>query len=302
MSASLPPPPYRPRTIQPPPKLPAAPPPSTQGPAKTFSIIRRKPTDFGRRICFYGPGGSGKSTLVKNRGDVVFIDLNHGLNALGADVIDGVTSFGDLRDAIRQSASLIPEGGALAVDTITECDMLMVEYLKFTHKKKSIKELSYDRFSSSVEAFRLILSDLEAVTRTKRDVILIAHESSMSYKNAVGEDYKQISPKLTHSANDSCRDELVNWCDHVIRVALADAQVMTQTNDKGKVVGGKAINASTERYLTTDGTQSIIAKSRPISVEGTNYRLPSLISFAGADDATFWDGLKDPRIYIQGIA
>ena len=127
--------------------------------------------------------------------------------------------------------------------------------------------------------------------------MLIAHEATINYKNALGEDYRQIGPRLLHSANDSCRDAVVAWSDHCLRVALADAQVVTQTGITGKVISGKAINRSTERFITSDGNQSVIAKSRPVSVDGNYCRLPSLIAFAGPEDDSLWRGLQDPRIF-----
>ena len=265
--------------------------------AKVFAVKANDPTNFGKKIVIYGPAGAGKSSLCSTIPGAVFLNLNKGLTGLAVQVVDGIETFDDLRAAVQQATTYVQAGGTLVIDTVSEADEFIVNHLKISHGKDSVAKLGYDKFPSAVEALRLLLSDCDPLIQGKRNVVCIAHEATINYKNALGEDYRQIGPRLLHSANDSCRDALVAWSDHTIRVALADAQVVTQTNATGKVVAGKAVNRSTERFITTDGNQSVIAKSRPIAVAGNYYRLPSLIAFAGPDDDSLWRGLQDPRIF-----
>jgi AAA domain-containing protein len=273
--------------------------PAMQTTGKTFQVHKNDPNSFGKKVVIYGPAGAGKSSLASHAPGAVYLDLNKGLTGLQVQVVDGIASFRELREAVQQSVNFVPAGGTLVIDTVSEADEFIVDYLKVAHNKDSVAKLGYDKFPCATEALRLLLSDFDALIRSKRNVVLLAHEATINYKNAVGDDYRQMGPKLLHSANDSCRDAVVAWSDHTVRVALADAQVVTQTNAQGKIIAGKAINRSTERFISTDGNQSVIAKSRPILVNGAYHRLPPVIEFTGPDDASFWEGLNDPTIFNE---
>src|ERR1700691_596503 len=122
-----------------------------QTPSK-FTIRKLQPGEAGLKVCLYGPPGSGKSTLASLAPNPVFLDLNKGLWA-GLSVVEAdIRTFDDLRQIIAQAASAVPEGGSFVIDTVTEVDELMTEHLKTKYDKKSVKELSYDRFSCAVEA------------------------------------------------------------------------------------------------------------------------------------------------------
>jgi hypothetical protein len=276
---------------------PSATPVCTGPSGRSFVVKTNDPNTFGKKVVLYGPAGAGKSSLAALAPGAVIFDLNKGLTGLAVKVVDDINNFSDLREATAQALSLVPEGGTMVVDTMTEADEWIGEALVKDGRLTSISKLGYDKFPCSLEKLRLLLSDFDALIRNKRNVLLLCHEATINFKNALGNDFRQIGPKMMHSANDSCRDALVAWSDHTFRVALAEAQVEVQTNAQGKVISGKAINRSTERYITTDGTQSVVAKTRPVLVDGAYHKLPSLIAFAGAQDATLWEGIADPRIF-----
>lgn len=270
---------------------------TTTSASRTFQVKQNDPNAYGMKIVIYGPAGAGKSSLAALAPSPVILDLNKGLTGLHVSVVDGIDSFQSLREAVQQAINFVPKDGTLVIDTVSEADDFIVEHLKRTHNKDSVAKLGYDKFPCAIEVLRLLLSDFDPLIRSKRNVVLLAHEATINYKNALGDDYRQIGPRMLHSANDSCRDAIVAWSDHTIRVALADAQVTLQTNPQGKVIAGKAVNRSTERFITTDGNQSVLAKSRPVFADGVFKRLPSLVAFTGPQDGSFWEGLKNPGIF-----
>ena len=242
----------------------------------------RKADDFGKKIVLYGNSGSGKSTLASLSPSPVFIDLDNGTVGMeNIQVIDSVGDFSDLRAAIQQAPKYVPEGGTLVVDTITKVDEFLTNYLKTTYGKKSVKELSYDRFPLATEAFRLLLTDCDKVIASKRNVILCAHAANVNIANAEGMDFIQGGPKLTHSRLDSARDEMLAWASYVLHIKFEDTAIVKE-NDKAKA--GKLVNASTNRVIYTTGSEAAIAKSRPVDGKW----LPPVVSYSSATDDSVW--------------
>lgn len=266
---------------------------------KRFQVKTNDPNSLGLKLVIYGPAKVGKSTLASLAPNPVFFNLNKGLIGIRAQVVDGIDGFTPLREAFIQANELVPEGGTLVIDSLSEIGEFIEEHLKLTHRKDSISKLGFDRFPCSVEAFRLLLSDLDPVIRAKRNVLILAHEATVTYKNSQGDDFRQLGPDISHATNNSCRDTLVKWADHVVRVSLAEAQVVSIVGANGKLMPGKVMNKTTERYINTDGNNSLIAGSRQIFFKGQYYRLPGLIRFQDANDSTFWEALSDPTIFEE---
>lgn len=298
------------KAISPPAKPPALPklgkPPEQAAKSnKTFAVVANKIKGVGRKIVFYGASGSGKTTVSTLAPKPVFIDLEGstvGLNVqlLGADEngTNLITDFEDLREAARQALTLVPEGGTLVIDTVSKVDEFVVAHIIKSHQKTKIRELGYDRFPSAVEAFRLFLSDLDPFIRSGRNVVLNAHTAIISYKNATGDDYRQEGPKLAHSANDSCRDQLNAWADFIFNIKyedmnVTDTQAVGERGKERKV--GKIVGGSSNRVIYTTGTASLIAKSRPIS----GRHLPPIVSFSGPSDDSLWQMILNPDLIPQ---
>lgn len=280
------------------PKLGKPPEQRTSASTKSFAVVANKTSGVGRKIVTYGAAGSGKTSLACLAPQPVFIDLEGSTVGLNVNLIPGVDNFDDLREAARQAINLVPEGGTLVVDTISKVDEFIVDYLIKGHGKQSIKQLGYDRFPSAVEAFRLFLSDLDPFIRSGRNVVLNAHTAIISYKNATGDDYRQEGPKLAHSANDSCREQLNAWADFIFTIKYEDMNVTdTQAvGEKGKERKvGKIVGGNSNRVIYTTGTASLIAKSRPIS----GRHLPPIVSFSGPEDSSLWMMLLNPELIPQ---
>ena len=252
----------------PPPPLPSAAPDSlaarvivpNAAAGSPIAVRRIAPGEVGFKVCVYGPPKAGKSTLASLAPNPVFIDLNAGLSGLNIAVVDQpVPTFDVLRKLVQQFASYVPVNGTLVIDSMTEVDTMILDHLTVKYDKKSVKELGFDRFPCSVEAFRLLLSDLDAVVRSKRNVLLLAHEVSSNFKNALGDDYRILGPAMSHAATGSCQGQLVAWCDHVVRIALSEPTVKVELNAMGKIASRKVVGASSARIITADGTQSVPA-------------------------------------------
>ena len=212
------------------------------------------------------------------------------MNVVDVEVHD----FDKLREVIRAVPQFVPVGGTFVIDTVTEVTDIIREYLKGKYSKNSVRELGFDYFPCMAEAFRLLLPELDAVVKAKRNVLVLAHEISANYKNPQGDDYRVLGPNLPHAITGSCQGELIGWVDHLLRIALAEPNVKLQVDKLGKVTGGKVVGGSSKRIITTDGTQSVLAGSRCSMVDGKSLRLPAQFEFESPADDSLWRGLKNP--------
>jgi hypothetical protein len=265
-------------------------PAAAKAPAKTFSIAAWSDSTEGQKVLLYGKSGIGKTTLAAMFPDAVFIGLDDGgrkiynpKTAQPVNAILGVESFQDMRDAIQQSATLIPEGGTLVIDTITKLEQLVEPYLFATIKTDkggtaaNMESYGWGKgYRHLLDHMRFVLTDLDGLIRAGRNVVLLAQLSQARIANAEGSDYLEDGVKLYHSAQVSVRTEVGEWSDHVLRIGYSNLQVH---KDNVQAKAGKVSGDST-RAVFSDGALHFMAKSRPVKGK----RLPAIISFGAADD------------------
>jgi|GEM_PF-1123924 len=288
-------PPSKPPTSKPPMKMPTKPgvaKPAARA-AKAFSVKPWTDADEGEKILMYGKSGIGKTTLAAMAPGAIFIGIDDGgrkiRNPLTGEpvmAVSGIADFQDIRDAIHQS-SLWPKDCTLVIDTVTKLEELMEPYI-FEHYKlsggqtaTSMRKYGWDGPAHLLECYRLMLSDLDALVRTGRNVILLAQLAQITVANAEGLDYLEDGPKLQHNKQYSVRTELCEWSDHVFRIGYSEFTV-EKDNDKAKA--GKVQAGESKRAVFTGGASHFIAKSRPVD----GYRIPPLITFDSATDNSLW--------------
>jgi hypothetical protein len=262
--------------------------------AKSFSVKPLTGEGEGEKILAYAKSGTGKTTLVAQLDGAVFIPLDDGARKIANPItgeavaaIDGVETWQDLRDAVRQSVSLVPKGGSLVVDTITRaiplCEAYVIENVPLEKggKARNLEQFGYGKgYRHVLDQFRLLLTDFDTVIRSGRNVILIAQLDQATVPNAAGVDYYEDVPKLTENKQGPIRTEICEWVDHVFRIGYDDMEV-TKDNDQSRV--GK-VTGDSSRAIFTGGAQYYMAKSRPID----GRHLPPIISFDSPEDNSLW--------------
>ena len=280
--------------VKPPPVGMSRPPAAAARVAKTFSVKPWSDATEGQKILLYGRSGVGKTTLAAMAPDPVFIGLDDGGRKIAnpktgkpVNAIMGVETFEDLRDAIHQK-NLVPEKGTLVIDTITKAETLIEPYVFATVKPESgkpptsLESYGWGKgYRFQLEALRLLLTDLDALIRQGRNVILLAQLAQTRIANASGADYLEDGPKLYHSNNASNRTEVCEWSDHVFRVGYD----FTVIKENVQARAGKVAEGGEGRAVFTSGPLHFVAKSRPVA----GYRLPPAISFESPEDDTIWE-------------
>jgi hypothetical protein len=213
--------------------------PAAARPARTFAVN----TGVARsthKVCLYGKGGSGKTTLASLMTQAgvkpLFLDLEGG--TLDRDVarVTDIGTFDDLRDALHSTELLAPFG-AVVVDTATRAEELAVAWTLAnvqTEKgaaAKNIKSYGWGDGDRHVfDTFLLLLQDLDAVA-CDRHVVLICHAAEDTVPNPAGQDYLAWQPRLQKARKGDIRSKVKEWCDHLLFID------MERFVDDGKAMG-----------------------------------------------------------------
>lgn len=261
---------------------------------KSFSVTPLTGQGEGEKVLAYAKSGTGKTTLAAQIEGAVFIPLDDGARKIAnpitgepVNAIPGVESWNDLRDAVQQASTLLPKGGTLVVDTITRalplCEQWVVDNVKLEKggTAKNLEAFGYGKgYRHVLEQFRCLLTDLDAVIRSGRNVVLLAQLDQTVVANPEGADYYEEVPKLIENKQGPVRTEVCEWCDQIMRIGYLNREVEKESAESrvGKVQG------DAERAIFTGGAMHFIAKSRPIN----GNRIPPIVSFENEQDDSVW--------------
>ena len=132
---------------------------------------------FGLKAMFYGPPGSGKTSLVKGAPKPILIDYDKGANQTGIDRISGPATWTDALALIRAIAA-DPRGyKTIAIDTLDPLEDLATQHVCRAAGKKSLQDVGgfgagYDALKAE---WRLLLSALDVASESGMNVLLICH-------------------------------------------------------------------------------------------------------------------------------
>ncbi|KKK93837.1 hypothetical protein LCGC14_2688870, partial [marine sediment metagenome] len=145
-----------------------------------------------------------------------------------------------------------------------------------------------DGSSHVLDAFRLILQDLDALVRRGVNIGLICQEQSVSISNPEGQDYLQACPRLHHDRQYSSMLETCEWADHVFRISYLNSAIVAE----GERIAGKVASHDTTRAIYIGGAMDHRAKSRTLNrFVGEEGELIDCVSFENPADSTLWDFL-----------
>jgi hypothetical protein len=269
---------------------------AASSPVTKLSLIDWTGHGEGEKTMAYSKSGEGKTTLGSLAPNAIFLPLDDGgrkiINPLTGKAIRAVDpskvrDYDTARFALQQT-DLYPPGCTLVLDTITKLEEWAQNKIAASCKKSSFKDVGWNGSGYLQDAMRAILADLEVLIRKGVNVVLLAQQSEIAIANADGVDYLESGPKLLHQKGISIRTDLIEWCDHVVKIGRSGVIITKdeETHHFGKVrneVGSDAL----KRVIFTDGPLHFIAKSRPNPV--THKRLPPIVSFDDQTDDSFWN-------------
>lgn len=255
-------------------------PPNRTKPKKTFSVKTWAGGAEGEKMLLYGKSGMGKTSLASMAPGAVFIGLDDGGRKINnpktgepLQFIDGITTFDDVRDALR-TPGLLANHETLVVDTITVLESLAMAYTLKTvagpQNKPATNVESYGfgkGYRHLFDSMALVLQDCDPLVRAGKNILFIAQSKAARVANPGGEDYLQDTPSL-FSGNPSIAALYIEWCDHVLALRYNDLKV-----EHKKVAGG-------QRVIVTTPEPYFEAKSRTLK--------EPVISFDSVEDDSVW--------------
>ena len=258
--------------------------PRAVAPKKSFSIKPWDGADEGEKIILYAESGMGKTTLSALAPKPVFIGLDdggrrirHGKTGEPIEAIEGVDTFGDVREALQQ-LSLYDSYETIVVDTITAMQELAVPYMLETvpnekgQKMDNIVRYGYNKgYQHLYDVMKLVLQDCDALVKAGKNVIFIAQAGPHKVPNPSGEDYLRSGPRL-YSGTPSIEALYCEWADHVLLIDY-----------NAKAVDKKKVVADENRVVITKGQAHFRAKSRTLRED--------LVSFDSPEDDSIWQFL-----------
>lgn len=216
---------------------PGFPPPpcgTTNKPRVAFGSI---PAAAGHRVCLYGSGGIGKTTLAAQMpAPVAFIDLDESLPVLASrlaegGILDGVRPVEGVKDWGTLLGVLNADGWedvrTVVIDTATRAEQLCESYViaNCTNDKgahvANIEGFGFGKgYVIKADMFNQLLAALDRHARAGRNVVLICHDCTSNVPNPEGEDWIRYEPRLQNppSGKASIRAAVKEWCDHLLFV------------------------------------------------------------------------------------
>lgn len=266
-------------------------------PAK-FTIAPPASLTRGWTMVLYGASGMGKSTLAALAPKPVFLPIDDGAGNLGVPTVRGIENFSDLRAAVR-NVDLFADYDTVVLDNLTKVQDAVIPPHMFEHiphekgqKVDSLEKYGWGSgYSILTEQVRLLLSDFDVLSAAGKNVILLCQESVTVIESADSLNYMRTGPALIQNKKGNAQNEVVEWADHVVRIAYLDTHVIGTADSKvGKIASTEDANT---RVLYTQPERSFMAKTRRLNAAGA--KLDPVISFEDEDDASLWETINAAR-------
>lgn len=244
----------------------------------TLANMRSGRLDRPMRIFIYGEEGVGKSQFAFGAPEPMWLGADQGTGHLNIKHrLPQPESYEEILEALR-FVQAEPNGAkTLVIDPVGWLQPLVHAKVVADKGWLDIETMADGKsgygkgINAAVDLWRVIVHELERVSDTGMNVIVIAHSEQKGVKNPEVEDYERYMPQLARGASDLFRQ----WADYVL---FARQKVWTKRGEDKRIRG----MSDGARVIETQGMPAFMAKSRP----QLPAQLPlSWVAFMAARDA-----------------
>ena len=207
-------------------------------------------------VLIYGAEGRGKTTLAAKFPKPVAMLLERGLpRGVSVDAIDGLASYNDIVDALRELYR-DPQGyQTLIIDTLDSLEPMLLDAVCAKNGWKNIESPSYGKgFVIADQEWQRFIRAISALRDNGMTVVMVAHSTIERFDDPRAPSYTAYWPKLHKRA----RHVILDACDVVGFLA---EELRVATDDNGFRERTRA-TSSNQRFLFVEGCPAFVAKNR----------------------------------------
>src|SRR5690625_1004506 len=201
-----------------------------------------------QKVLLYGPEGIGKSSLVANFPNSIFIDTEGSTTEMDIDRLKRPTSWTMLLQQIDFIKGKVGRFKTLVIDTVDWAEMLCNQHVCAQHNVKGIEDFGYGKgYVYSTEEFGRFLNKLTEVIEEGMNVVLTAHSQIVKFEqpDEMGA-YDRYQLKLGRGTGSRTAALIKEWADMVLFLNYKTYSVATdQSGKKFKAQGGERVMYTT---------------------------------------------------------
>jgi len=195
--------------------------------------IQNKPIS----LLLYGVEGIGKSTLISNAPNVLFLDTENGTIRINTRRIK-ITSWEDLLAAVKYVQENPSICKTLAIDTADWAEIMAIQYVCQKNRVASIENIPFGKgYSYVADEFSNLLKQLNLLKEKGINIVFVAHAKPRKFElpEEMGS-YDRYEMKLSRQVAPLLKE----WSDALLFCNYKIFVVTTETNSK-KAQGGKRV-------------------------------------------------------------
>ncbi len=210
-----------------------------------------------RRTLLYGVHGVGKSQWAASAPDVVFLNLEDGLDDIDCASTDLLTRFDRVKETLNELSAEKHDFKNLAVDSVDWMEKLIHNEVADEAGKNHIADIGYGAgYKTAMAKWDKFLFGLDWLRKELgMGIILLAHSDVKRFESPEQESYDRYKPALHPLAAAALQE----WCDEVL---FASYRVFTKKEDQGFNKERNIAVGDGERYIRTQETPAVLAKNR----------------------------------------
>jgi hypothetical protein len=236
-------------------------------------------------VLIYGAEGRGKTTLACKFPKPVAMLLERGLpRGVSIDAIDGIASYGDVIEALRDLVRDPLDYKTLIIDTLDNLEPMLIATVCSTNGWKNIESPSYGKgFVIADTEWQRFVRGIGALRDKGVTIVMVAHSTIETINDPRAPSYTSYMPKLhkraRHLILDAC--DVVGFLAEELRIATDDSGFRDRVR----------ATSSNQRFLFTEGTPAYAAKNR----YGMAPKIPVAIDFNIGELTKYWQTERDGK-------